>query len=324
MNTALTTIAPISFSDLEKMGAAIAKSGLFGLKTTEQAVALMLVAQSEGLHPAIAARDYHVIQGRPALRADAMLARFQASGGRVSFTQHTDERVAATFTHPQGGTLEVEWDMARAKKAGLGGKDMWVKFPRQMLRARVISEGVRSLFPGCVGGFYTPEEVRDFVPVEKDIGSGSTVTPTATTVEPPVTTQEAPRRGRAPKRDQSYKNPPHFVSDPSEGNLDDVLPLNSSKAAVNKTTGEINIPSFTDSGTGEQVDPNAFISDDRCDKIADLLFDNSIEIGRLLKAANVDAVQHIKNSDYAKALNWIDRVIAKQAAETPQQAPAEL
>ena len=57
----------VPMQDIERMGTAVAKSGLFGIKTQEQAVALMLIAQAEGLHPAIAARDYHVIQGRPAL-----------------------------------------------------------------------------------------------------------------------------------------------------------------------------------------------------------------------------------------------------------------
>jgi hypothetical protein len=50
------------------MASAIAKSGLFGMKTPDQALALMLIAQAEGMHPAIAARDYHVIQADQRLR----------------------------------------------------------------------------------------------------------------------------------------------------------------------------------------------------------------------------------------------------------------
>jgi hypothetical protein len=38
-----------------------------------------------------------------------------------------------------------------------------------MLRARVVSEGIRTVFPGCVVGVYTPEEVNDFSPVERDV-----------------------------------------------------------------------------------------------------------------------------------------------------------
>ncbi len=152
----------VSVSDMQTMAVAVAKSNLFGMKTPDQALALMLIAQAEGMHPAIAARDYHIIQGRPALKADAMLARFQAAGGSVKWTSLADDKVSAVFSHPQGGSIEVDWDMKRARAAELGGKDMWKKYPRQMLRARVISEGIRTVFPGCIAGFYTPEEVQDF------------------------------------------------------------------------------------------------------------------------------------------------------------------
>lgn len=88
----------VPMQDIEKMGTAVARSGLFGIKTQEQAVALMLIAQAEGLHPAIAARDYHVIQGRPALKADAMLARFQQAGGKVEWKTYTDAEVTGVFS----------------------------------------------------------------------------------------------------------------------------------------------------------------------------------------------------------------------------------
>ena len=37
-----------------------------------------------------------------------------------------------------------------------------------MLRARCVSEGIRSVYPGCVVGVYTPEEVQDFSPSRQD------------------------------------------------------------------------------------------------------------------------------------------------------------
>ena len=157
-----TQMQLVPVNDIERMALAVAKSGLFGLKTLEQAMALMLVAQAEGLHPASAARDYHIIQGQPALRSDAMLARLQAAGGSVKWLVYTDDKVVAVFSHPAGGSIEVSWDMARAKTAGLGTKDNWRKFPRQMLAARCISEGVKRVYPGVAVGTYTPEEVQDF------------------------------------------------------------------------------------------------------------------------------------------------------------------
>lgn len=159
-----TTTQPASVTELEVMANHIVKSGLFGLRKTEEAVALMLVAQAEGRHPGTVAAEYHIIQGRPALKADAILARFQSAGGKVEWSEYTDECVSGTFSHPAGGSLKVDWDMNRAKAAGLGTKDNWKKYPRQMLRARVISDGVRGVYPAVLQGFYTPEEVQDFVP----------------------------------------------------------------------------------------------------------------------------------------------------------------
>lgn len=156
-----TTPALVPVDQVERMAVAVAKSGLFGVKTPDQAMALMLIAQAEGLHPAIAARDYHIIQGRPALKADAMLARFQTAGGRVKWLSMTDQRVAGEFSHPQGGSVEIEWTIDMAKRAGLTKNPTWTQYPRAMLRARCVSEGIRTVYPGVVVGTYTPEEVED-------------------------------------------------------------------------------------------------------------------------------------------------------------------
>jgi hypothetical protein len=179
-----------SVDEISKMGVSIAKSGLFGIQNPDQAVALMLVAQAENRHPASVANDYNIIQGRPSLKADAMLARFQESGGRVEWKELTDKRVVAVFSHPAGGSVEISWDIARAKKAEVfqaktskGATGMWVKYPRQMLRARVISEGIRTVFPGVICGRYTPEEAEDFEQ-PKNITPAEPITVTAEQVAP--------------------------------------------------------------------------------------------------------------------------------------------
>ena len=162
----------VPFQDMQQMAKAIADSRLFGLTDVNQVLALGMVAQAEGHAFATAARDYHVIQGRPALKADAMMARFQAAGGKVNWEVYTDERVTGNFSHPNGGTLSVTWTIEQARSIGLVKPGSgWQKFPRAMLRSRCISEGIRSVYPGSVTGFYSPEEVQDFEPVKtKDLG----------------------------------------------------------------------------------------------------------------------------------------------------------
>lgn len=156
----------IPFDQIQAMATVVAKAGSFGFKTQEQAAALMLVAQADGLHPAKAATHYHIINGRPSLTADAMLARFQQAGGRVNWDAYSDESVTGTFSHAQGGSVTITWTIARAKKAGVGNLE---KFPAAMLRARCISEGVRTVYPGVIVGMYTPEEVATFEPITSKI-----------------------------------------------------------------------------------------------------------------------------------------------------------
>lgn len=173
----------VPYDQVERMANAIAKSGLFGIKTVDQALALMAVAQAEGRHPGSVARDYHIIQGKPSLKADAMLARFQQAGGKVEWKTYTDHNVTAVFSHPNGGTVEIAWTIEMAQRIGLATKDSWKNYPRQMLRARVISEGIRTVYPGVIVGEYTPEEVADFSP-----HAMVDITPPASPAPPPVST----------------------------------------------------------------------------------------------------------------------------------------
>jgi len=198
MSNALVPVA-----DIEKMAVAIAKSKMFGMKTTEEAFALMLIAQAEGMHPAIAARDYHVIQGRPTLKADAMLARFQNAGGKVQWDVYTDAEVTGTFSHPSGGSLKLTWTFAQASKIGLTGKDNWKNYPRAMLRARVISEGIRTVYPGCVVGTYTAEEIEE-IPKAKDMGMAEVVEEITAAVAEVQTVPDGAFKLYVPSSDEPY------------------------------------------------------------------------------------------------------------------------
>ena len=174
----MTALVP--FEQQLQLADAFCKSGLFGVRTRDQAIALMAICEAEGLHPAKAVQEYHIIQGRPALKADAMLARFQSAGGKVAWSSMTDTRVAGVFSHAQGGSIEIEWTIDMAKRAGLTKNPTWNQYPRAMLRARCISEGIRSVFPGVVVGTYTPEEVADMEPIHRtarDMGAVEEVTP---------------------------------------------------------------------------------------------------------------------------------------------------
>jgi hypothetical protein len=157
-----TPVQPHTVGDIEVMARQVAASRLFGMDQA-QAFTLMLLAQAKGIHPIQAVERYHVIQGRPAMKADAMLADFFSNGGTVDWGQHDHQKCEGTFTAPGVKTpVPIAWTIEDAKKADLLKNPMWAKYTRQMLRARVISEGIRMTMPGIIAGIYTPEEVSDF------------------------------------------------------------------------------------------------------------------------------------------------------------------
>jgi hypothetical protein len=159
---------------LQQMATAFAKSGMFGAKTPDQCMALLLLASAEGIHPAIAMRDFDIIQGRPSKKAEAMHRSFLAAGGSVEWHQLDDTMADATFSHPQGGTARIKWDMPRVKQAKIANEAMYQKYPRAMLRSRCISEGCRTVYPAATSGLYEPGEVAGFAKA-KDMGKAEVV-----------------------------------------------------------------------------------------------------------------------------------------------------
>lgn len=188
-----------SISEVKQMAEAAARSGLFpSIKSPEAAFTLMMLCQAEGLHPIQALRRFDIVQGRVGMKADAMLGEFQQRGGTVEWLQHDAEKCSAVFSAPGlSKPVTVTWTMDDAKRAGLAGKSgPWQQYPRQMLRARVISEGVRMAMPAVVVGLYAPEEVQDFARptavVEAIVEPPKAVTPApVTSVEGPTTSAPA-------------------------------------------------------------------------------------------------------------------------------------
>jgi hypothetical protein len=165
-----TELVPID--QLERIASSFAASRMFGDKTKEQVLALLMLAHSEGVHPAIAMRDFDIINGRPAKKAEAMHRAFIAAGGSIKWHKLDDTCADATFTHPQGGEARITWDMERVKRAKIANEQMYAKYPRQMLRSRCISEGCRTVFPAATSGIYEPGEVAG---MEKDMGAAEVV-----------------------------------------------------------------------------------------------------------------------------------------------------
>ena len=166
---------------IKTLGMSIFKSGIFGLDKPEQGEILAMQCLVEKKSPLELARTYHFIQGQLAIRSDALLAKYQMSGGKVDWITRTDKLVEAKFErNGQSAHIVASIDEYVANGTALGKdgklKDNWKKWPRRMLTARAVSEGVRLIAPECCFGTYTVEEL--------DAGSKTVnVTPKAQTLD---------------------------------------------------------------------------------------------------------------------------------------------
>src|SRR5436190_9148201 len=103
----------ISLSEMQTMAKSIAASQMFGVKDEDQAMALMLLCQAEGIHPVMALRRYHIIEGRPAYRADALQGEFEKEG-MIFWHERNEQECSATF-YRHKRTLDAK-DIVRAKE----------------------------------------------------------------------------------------------------------------------------------------------------------------------------------------------------------------
>jgi hypothetical protein len=166
--------AEMTLQDVWFLAEQVAASGLFaGADTPQKAFTLMMICQSENLHPVQAMKRYHVIEGRPSKRADAIQAEFQADGGVIEILRSDAEEARALFSHPVHHPRPFEYAVTYRQFAdsGLvmgkyGVKDNWKKNPADMLWARLVTKAIRKIHPGIVVGIYSTEEVQDSVAAE--------------------------------------------------------------------------------------------------------------------------------------------------------------
>lgn len=142
-----------------------------------------LYGQEIGLGISAALSYIHVINGRPTLSAEGMVALVRSKAHSISGTSTDQAAVVRGKRADTGDEMTVEWTMAMAERAKLAKKDTWAQFPEAMLWARAVSQLCRMLFPDVLLGLsYTPEEARDM----------DTVEVVSVTTTPPATVEEAP------------------------------------------------------------------------------------------------------------------------------------
>lgn len=123
-----------------------------------------------GLAPMQALQSIAVINGRPSLWGDAVIALCKAHPVCEWVREYEEDGVAVCVTQRRGDPEPVErrFSMDDAKRAGLLGKPgPWTQYPRRMMQMRARSWCLRDAYPDLLRGMAVAEEQQDRVIVNE-------------------------------------------------------------------------------------------------------------------------------------------------------------
>jgi len=183
--TEVAPLVPKTFEAVWRMAVALSKSGMApaNMKRPEDIAIAILMGLEIGLLPMQASQNIAVINGRPTLWGDGLLAVVQASGLLSDFWETPIEengKVVGYLCHAErrdrSKPIERKFTIEDAKTAGLWGKrgrngqpTPWVTYPDRMLQMRARSFALRDGFADVLKGVIAREEARDFIDVEATV-----------------------------------------------------------------------------------------------------------------------------------------------------------
>ena len=187
---AVAAFRPNNLDEYVTLAKMFAESGDMVTKAYAGSVPRILVAMQAGaevgLSPFAAIQNIAVINGKPSVYGDAVIAlarmhpQWDESGFEEYFegTPYRDDYTAVCRVRRKDGAgkhPEVRFSVARAKTAGLWGKTgPWKQYPDRMLQMRARSFAIRDNFAEALAGLSVVEEVQD-IPSEEAPASAPAV-----------------------------------------------------------------------------------------------------------------------------------------------------
>jgi hypothetical protein len=168
----VAALVPQSLEEAFRVAGAIAASGLApaGLKTQEQIMVAIMAGAELGLAPFQALQSFAVVNGRPTLWGDGLVAVARAQGVKVKeWSEGDGDQIVAfcTVMRPETGEeVTRSFSVADAKKASLWAKaGPWQSYPKRMLQMRARAYALRDGCADMLRGFQIREEVEDYQPI---------------------------------------------------------------------------------------------------------------------------------------------------------------
>lgn len=153
------------------IGNVFAESGMFpDIKTQAQAAVKILAGRELGLSPFESMKNLYLVGGKLAIQSNALASLIKKNPKYDYKVQSiTAEECKIMFLEnvSDGKQKELgisEFTFKEAARAGLVNKDNWKNYPKNMLFARALANGVRFYCPDAACGWHVSEEYEDLLP----------------------------------------------------------------------------------------------------------------------------------------------------------------
>lgn len=159
------------WSTMKEQAGMLIKTGFLppSVKTPEQVIAIALTGRELGIGMMEAIRGINVIQGKPSVSPQLMLALAIRTGQMEKYEMKSGADGAVVTIKRKGWPEHVaKFGPAEAKALGLDGKDNYRKQASVMYQWRALAQALRFTFPDAVSGIYTPDEMGADVKIEED------------------------------------------------------------------------------------------------------------------------------------------------------------
>lgn len=160
------SLAPKSLDEALRFAEVLAKSSIVPKDFSGNPGNILVAIQwgmELGLQPMQAMQNIAVINGRPALWGDAVIALVRSSPLCEYVYEELEGDVATCRVKRRGEDEQVRtFSMVDAKAAGLSGKSgPWTQYPKRMLQMRARAFALRDVFADVLRGMPVAEEVMD-------------------------------------------------------------------------------------------------------------------------------------------------------------------
>jgi hypothetical protein len=173
---AVGALVPQTLEEGFRLAQAMAMSGMTprDIDTPEKVLVCIMAGAELGMKPFQAVQSFAIVNGRPSLWGDGLMALALTNGLDVEewMEGDGDDRVAfCRVTRPDNGKVVTrDYSVEKAKTAKLWGKvsasgkpSPWVTSPERMLQMRARSYAIRDAAADVLRGMPIREEVEDFM-----------------------------------------------------------------------------------------------------------------------------------------------------------------